>query len=388
MIFILLVSFIATLLAVPTPSQLAAIVTQPVFGNAPHFLVWDYGGGVIVDSIWEFADQFGLVALVKPLNSLLDSLITDPTKDGYKILHNVDIPFGGAIGDSVGLFPIAYLARINYYNIHPDSTYDNTSDIKIAQTVGSKYIMDWPHYLADGTITRTSGWPGEPAGDQFVWDDDMYMGLALISRLSIMFKNRTYSDKGGKMQETFNSHSYDPASSLFWHGFNNEDAHHSCCKWGRGNGWVMMSHIEVLKALKATSKSPYFAPVVQILQEHAAGLMKAQADSGLWYQLLDDPTTFQETSSSAMFLWSLIEGVMEGWLDKATFGPVIEKGWEGLAGTVQSNGQVTGICEGTGIGPDAAFYKDRSTTYLLSSPGLGSVFKAITAYDRYMKMNK
>jgi len=275
---------------------------------------------------------------------------------------------------------------VNYYKNHPDTSYNNASDLKIADTVAQKYIMGWPHELPDGTTTRSSGWPGEPKGNQFVWDDDMYMGLTLISRLSVMLQNRTYSDKGGKMQETFISHVKDSASNLVWHGYNNEDAHHSCCKWSRGNGWVMMSHIEVLNACKATSKSPYFAPVVTILQNHAKGVVDSQGENGLFYQLLDDPTSFQETSSTGMFLWTLVEGISQGWLDKATYGPAVEKAWAGLVTTINSDGTVKGICEGTGIGDNAAFYKGRSTAYTSSSPGLGSVFKGITAYDRYSKM--
>jgi len=87
-----------------------------------------------------------------------------------------------------------------------------------------------------------------------------------------------------------------------------------------------------------------------------------------------------------MFLWSFAEGVMQGWLDKATYGPVIEKAWAGLTTTISSDGVVSGICEGTGIGTTVEWYNERGRGYLTSSPGLGSVFKAITAYDKYSSM--
>ena len=41
------------------------------------------------------------------------------------------------------------------------------------------------------------------------------------------------------------------------------------------------------------------------------------------------------------------------------------------------------ICCGTGIGTDINSYETRPTDYLSSSPGLGSVLKAINAYSRY-----
>jgi len=365
-----------------TPAELASLVTKPVFGNSSHFLVWDYGGAVITDSFYEFADYFKLTDLITPLNNLLDSFITNTNQDGYKILHDISIPFGGAVGDTVGLYPIAYLARAAYYAAHPDPKYDNTTDLKITETVSNKYILGWPHKLQDGTFSRTSGWSGEPSGSQFLWDDDMYMGLTLISRVAALQKNSTLADIVGKMQVTFASRALDTMSSLFYHGFNNEDQHHSCCFWGRGNGWLMMSHVEVLKALKATSNSQY-NQVIQLLQTHAKGLAGVQSSNGLWHQVLNDDSTFLETSSTAMYLWSIVEGISQGWLDKAVFGPVVEKAWSGLQTTISTNGVVSGVCEGTGIGTNVQFYAQRSTAYLSSSPGLGSVFKAITAYARY-----
>jgi len=381
LIFLLAICIVCSL--APTPAELAATVTKPVFSNASHFLVWDYGGAVITDSFWEFADYFKLADLVTPLNNLLDSFTTNTNQDGYKILHGISIPMGGAVGDSVGLYPISYLARAAYYHAHPDSKYNNETDLKIAEIVSNQYILGWPHHLSDGTISRTSGWSGEPAGSQFLWDDDMYMGLTLISRVAVLQKNSTLADIAGKMQVTFAAHVLDSGSSLFWHGFNNEDQHHSCCKWGRGNGWLMMSHIEVLKALKATNNNQYYSQVISLLQAHSKALMNVQSSNGLWHQLVDQESTFLETSATAMYLWSIAEGISGGWLDKAVYGPVVEKAWNGLQTTINANGQVSGVCEGTGIGNTVQFYAQRSTSYLSSSPGLGSVFKAITAYARY-----
>jgi hypothetical protein len=51
--------------------------------------------------------------------------------------------------------------------------------------------------------------------------------------------------------------------------------------------------------------------------------------------------------------------------------------------TITANGTVDGICEGTGIQPNAAAYRTRSTDYLRSGPGgLGAVLRAAVAYDR------
>jgi len=76
---------------------------------------------------------------------------------------------------------------------------------------------------------------------------------------------------------------------------------------------------------------------------------------------------------------------MKGYLTKAEFGGVVQLGWEGLTKAVGADGMVSGISTGTGVGTTIKFYNDRPTDYLGSSPGLGSVFRAMVAYDRYQK---
>jgi rhamnogalacturonyl hydrolase YesR len=85
-----------------------------------------------------------------------------------------------------------------------------------------------------------------------------------------------------------------------------------------------------------------------------------------------------------MALYSLATGVRRGWLDRATFAPVIAAAWAGLNKAVDADGTVNGICEGTGIGTSVAFYEGRSTAYNVSAPGLGSVFRAAAAYALYL----
>jgi len=376
---IIVVLLFSCALSAPTPADLATLVASQTLTHQ-EFLHWDYGCAVIIDSLWQFVSQFNL-KLQPQLNKALDDLKTNPQADGYKILHDIKIPFGGAVGDTVGLYPIAYLARVEYYNTHPNSSYDNQTDIEIARKVAQEYIIPWPKTLPDGTFSRSSGWSGEPAGDEFLWDDDEYMGLTLLARTSVLFSQKEYAQKVGKMQLSYAQRLSD-TDNVLWHGFNVKDSHHSCCKWGRGNGWVMMSHVESLIALDHF-QDPNFAAVLDLFQKHSQGLLKLQSDDGRWHQVLNDSSTFLETSATAMYLWSIAEGVMRGWLSRDVYGPAIDKAWNGLVKAIQSTGTVTGITEGTGIGTSAEFYNQRSTDYLKSSPGLGSVFKAIVAYDKF-----
>lgn len=146
-----------------------------------------------------------------------------------------------------------------------------------------------------------------------------------------------------------------------------------------------MSHAEIVPMLsKVAPQHPLLPVVINIWKRQSAGLAAVQNSSdGRWHQVVNESSTFLETSATAMNLYSMATGVMGGWLDQATYDGVIRSAWAGLASTVGPDGTVSGICAGTGIGTDVAFYQNRPTAYASSSPGLGSVFRAALAYAQY-----
>ena len=110
---------------------------------------------------------------------------------------------------------------------------------------------------------------------------------------------------------------------------------------------------------------------------HATALSAVQNKSdGRWHQLLDNSSMWLETSCTAMFTVAMVRGVDAGWLDAATFNPVIALAWQGLSKVIHADGYVAGQCDGFGIHSTAADYYNCPQLYRKSSPGLGSVIKA------------
>jgi rhamnogalacturonyl hydrolase YesR len=94
------------------------------------------------------------------------------------------------------------------------------------------------------------------------------------------------------------------------------------------------------------------------------------------------PTT--HTLSLHLHLYGFIEGVLNGWLPKSEFAPAIDLAWKGLLKTIDpTTGKVSGICNGFGFHKSAEEYKNCPTLYEKSHPGLGSVLRAIVAMHRY-----
>jgi len=352
----------------------------------------NYGPAIALAAVFDASMTFSEPSWAMTAGSIIDSFLNDPSSQAYALAHGLPVNPGYAIGDELGLLPLSYVSRAQYLN---ESYSNSVMDWKIAEVVVDEYVLPWNKTLPDGTISRDVGsWsPNEPDKNaSFLWSDDQFMSSALAVRLALsngfsMDKAVVYAEWAAKQQLGFASRMMDSTTGLFYHGFNAATNDNSCCFWGRANGWIMMAHAEVVKLLAAVApSSPHLQQVVYIWQKHTAGLIAMQNKSdGRWHQILDNEETFLETSATAMFLQSMADGVRNGWLDRSSVGPAITLAWAGLSSTVESTGEVTGICEGTGIGADVAFYQARSTAYPSSAPGLGSVFRAALAYEAFTK---
>lgn len=112
-------------------------------------------------------------------------------------------------------------------------------------------------------------------------------------------------------------------------------------------------------------------------------MRRTQSVEGRWHQIVDSPSTFLETSVTAMCLYSLATAVSEGWLTAADYDDTIQRAWKGLSSQIAPSGNVSNICSGCGIQTTPEAYENHPRDYAHSQPGLGSVFRAIFAYDKY-----
>ena len=154
----------------------------------------------------------------------------------------------------------------------------------------------------------------------------------------------------------------------------------------------MTAHVEVLAALSSggagtAAPSKEFAAALRIFQSHAAAIARVQSADGRWHNLLNDSSTWLETSGTAMFTHSMSVGVLNGWLQRAKYEPVLEKAWKGVSAAITTTGQVGGIIGGCGIQANAAAYNHSESSqngagYWSSSPGLGSVIRAAVSFSR------
>jgi len=233
-----------------------------------------------------------------------------------------------------------------------------------------------PRYLQLGTFWADRQWAPFPDGmhgefpDDVIagmmkdglspetrfWVDDMYMLPILQLQAYRATGNRKYLDRTAHEMVVYLDKLQQP-NGLFFHA---PEAHYF---WGRGDGWFAAGMTEMLRSLPANH--PDRRRILAGYKLMMGALLKYQGSDGMWRELIDHPEAWPESSSSAMFSFALISGVKHGWLDAATYGPAARKGWIAVAGYVDQNYDLTGVCEGTnrfdGADPSFAvqFYLDR-----------------------------
>ena len=183
-----------------------------------------------------------------------------------------------------------------------------------------------------------------------MWIDDMYMITAVQVEAYRATGNRKYIERAAKEMVLYLDSLQRP-NGLFYH------AQDVPFFWGRGNGWMAAGMSELLSSLP--KDNPYRPRIMEGYKKMMASLLKFQAENGTWRQLINEPESWSETSSTGMFAFAMITGVKNGWLDKNIYGPAARKAWLGLITYLDKNDELSDVCEGTNKKNDRQYYFDR-----------------------------
>ena len=127
--------------------------------------------------------------------------------------------------------------------------------------------------------------------------------------------------------------------------------------WGRGNGFPALGLAWCLTDLPTDHAGR--DEMLAAFRAHVAALARHQDPTGAWHQVIDHPGSYRELTSTCMITYALIRGVRSGWLDEATYRPVIDKAWQAIRTRVATDGSLVDVCTGTGKQKDLRAYFDR-----------------------------
>lgn len=213
-----------------------------------------------------------------------------------------------------------------------------------------------------------------------IWLDGVYMMGPFLARYGHEYDDPEAFDEIAHEILLVARYMRDPATGLYYHGWDesrmqrwaDNDTGLSKNFWGRGMGWFGMALVDVLDWLP--EDHPDRSTIIRVLRHYAEAVVGVQDPvTGLWYQVLDKPfreENYLEASASNMFVYTLVRGVREGYLDESYLDPAL-RAWDGVIKEfieVDENGLVNldGVVSVGGLG--GKNNRDGTFEYYMSEP--------------------
>ena len=339
---------------------------------------------------WQYVNGVLTVGMLRLSEVLKDPVYSDYSRKNFSfIFDNLDyfkkIYTGGS--QSVEYRPVFRMGSLDdcgsmAAGLLDVYTFDKRADyLEYLKRVGD-YIINQQVRFDDGTLARNS------PRKMTLWADDLYMSVPYLARMGKLTGDPKYFDFAIKQVEQFNRYIYDSTTGLYFHTYFNDENMNGVARWGRCNGWVALAQAELLHYLPANH--PKRNSLTKLLLRQIVGFSRYQDSSGMWHQVLDRPESYEESSVTAMFVYTVARAVNEGWINRR-FITIAQNGWEALAKKVTADGQVPDICIGTSVEEDLQYYFSRPKA-LNDTHGLGAFLMAgaemVRAKDKLVDMSK
>jgi unsaturated rhamnogalacturonyl hydrolase len=128
--------------------------------------------------------------------------------------------------------------------------------------------------------------------------------------------------------------------------------------WGRGNGFPALGLALSLSDMPADS--PHLPTMAAAYRDHLLSMIDHQDEMGMWHQIVDQPESYREFTSTCMTTFAIVRGLRNNWLKRETFEPFVQRAWESIKCRIGHDGKLVDVCTGTGKQKNRRAYYDRT----------------------------
>lgn len=193
--------------------------------------------------------------------------------------------------------------------------------------------------------------------DQELWDDTLFMTVLFLANMGRIEGKQHYIDEAQYQFLLHAKYLADPETGLWYHGWTFNGNHNFAgAFWGRGNCWVTIAIPEFLQMVSCDATVRM--ELIRVLCKQVESLKKYQDASGMWHTLIDDPTSYVESSATCGFGYGILKAVHTG-LVSAEYEAVAWKALDPMLGYIADSGVVNQVSYGTPMGRETKdFYKN------------------------------
>ena len=218
----------------------------------------------------------------------------------------------------------------------------------------AKWIMEkFPRTKEGGFQHMTS----DTLNDQELWDDTLFMTVLFLANMGRIEGKEEYIKEAQYQFLLHAKYLADSNTGLWYHGWTFNGNHNFAgAFWGRGNCWVTIAIPEFLQMVPCEESVKQ--QLTQVLLNQVQSLVKYQNESGMWHTLIDDPTSYVESSATCGFGYGILKAVHTGLIDKA-YETTAFKALNPILGYIADTGVVNQVSYGTPMGRESKdFYKN------------------------------
>jgi unsaturated rhamnogalacturonyl hydrolase len=253
---------------------------------------------------------------------------------------------------------IPFIAFLDIYKKTGQIHYKNLCEER------ANYLMASAKRADGGMFEHTVG--GSHDYSQQIWADTLFMGALFLAKWGRFTGNIMYAKESARQLILHYKYLTDNKTGLIFHGYNCKDRNHmSAVKWGRANGWGIISCAEILDAIP--DFMPEFEQITEIFNNHIESFIKYQDESGMFRTVMDSEASYMETTVTGCFYHAASYGgrYLIGDCSKET-----KKALEALLKNIDKDGTALYTSAGTPVLDNEKEYNDIGFSMTFYGQGL------------------
>ncbi|WP_211317490.1 beta-galactosidase BglB [Sphaerotilus hippei] len=198
---------------------------------------------------------------------------------------------------------------------------------------------------------------------QQMWDDTLMMCVLPLAKIGLVLNRPAYVEEAKRQFLLHIKYLTDTRTGLWFHGWTFDGRHNFArALWARGNSWITIAIPEFIELLDLPPGEHLREILVGTLRSQVDALCRHQdAESGLWHTLIDDRSSYLESSAAAGFAFGMLKGVRKRYLDPSCL-PHARRAVEGVISQIDASGELRNVSFGTAMGDTLQYYKDVALT--------------------------
>lgn len=295
-----------------------------------RYRLWEWTQGVGLFGLWKLFEKTGekkyLEMLLKYYNERLETGL--PSKN---------------INTCAPMLCLSYLAEYT----------GNLLYISVCEEWAEWIMRELPKTQEGGFQHITS----DTVNDQELWDDTLMMTVLFLANFGRIAKQQTYIEEAKYQFLLHIKYLSDKKTGLWFHGWTFNGNHNFTeALWGRGNCWVTVAIPEFLQMIPCEDSVSRF--LQESLKTQVEALKLYQEETGMWHTLIDDKSSYVETSATCGFAYGILKAVHSGYIEES-YKECAYKALTPVLKNITEDGIVHQVSYGTAMGREnRQFYKD------------------------------